>query len=232
MELFLEMLVANKYYLPTCSSFVLVKDSVCISPSFVSGSLFMVFSGCEIRFLTGNSKVPAKSCSVHHLGLSVLMPAKIHLHFFYQAHVNITLGCGFFGFLGFFNFFLFCWVFVWFCVCLFFQKYKYLLPWCFSYGRRPLTCLQVSFWLLWEWTYPNNKATDFLYSAPFAAVQSLSEINTTECPCVLCHVEMDRDNCLPSLSAQWGSPSRESRGSCTAWELLLCWGYTLHHSPK
>lgn len=48
---------------------MLVKDSVCLSPCFVSGSLSMVFSGCEVGFPSGNSKIPAKSCSVHHLGL-------------------------------------------------------------------------------------------------------------------------------------------------------------------
>lgn len=90
-EVFLEILVANEYCLPTHSPFVLVKDSVCISPSFVSESLSIVFSGCKTGFPTGNSKVLAKSCSVHHLRLVcsyvrqnislVFLPSSCHFFF-------------------------------------------------------------------------------------------------------------------------------------------------------
>lgn len=118
------MLVANKYCLPTHSPFVLVKDSVCISPSFVSRSLSMVSSGCEIGFLTGNSEDPAKSCSVHHLGLLCSYARQNIPSFLLPSSSQCYTGVCFLVFVLFwlFSFFLFCWVFVWFCVCLFFSE--------------------------------------------------------------------------------------------------------------
>lgn len=129
-EVFLEILVANEYYLPTHSPFVLVKDSVCISPSFVSESLSIVFSGCKTGFPTGNSKVPAKSCSVHHLRLVcsyarqnislVFLPSSCHFLFLFLFSFDFSV---YFCFVGF----LFGFVLIWF-----FLKYKSLLPFCFS----------------------------------------------------------------------------------------------------
>lgn len=68
-----------------------------------------------------------------------------------------------------------------------------------------------------------NKATDFLYSALFAVVPSLSEINTAECPCVLCHVEMDRDNCLHHLLLN-GALSQDRAGALVQLENYSCAG--------
>lgn len=123
------MLVANKYCLRTHSPFVLVKDSVCISPSFVSRSLSMVSSGCEIGFLTGNSEDPAKSRSVHHLGLLCSYARQNIPSFLLPSSSQCYTGVWFFGFcFGFLVSFCFVGFLFGFVFVCFFLKYESLLP--------------------------------------------------------------------------------------------------------
>lgn len=58
----------------------------------------MVFSRCEIGFPSGNSKVPAKSCPVYHLGL-VCSYAKQNIpSFLLPSSSQCYTGVWFFGF--------------------------------------------------------------------------------------------------------------------------------------
>lgn len=189
-KLFLEMLVSNKYWIPWKQSSNLlptwlVKDWVHISPRSVSGFFSIDFNVREIKFLTGNSKVPPNHVLyITRLVCSYARQNTLWLFCLCQAHLSLTVGL--------FSFFSF-----------FFLEYKSILSSCSSRVG--------NYQHIYEMFFGCSEnvfiiATGPACSALIAVVQNLSEINTVECPWGNGHEYLSPITCWPSKAFPQGTP--------------------------
>lgn len=161
---------------PTCCPLGWLRIESTSQPRLVSGIFSIDFNVCEIKFLTGNSKVPPNHVlCIMRLVCSYARQNTLLFLCLCQARLSLTVGLFCFFLCFFWNISLYC---------------PHALPRAGNYQH------------IYEMVFDCSKdvfiiAAGTACSALIAVVQNLSETNTVECPRVLCPEEMDVNICLP-----------------------------------